>query len=119
MKELIGKHGWPTFQMVGSDGARSAWLLVQHADQDVQWQEHCLQLMKPHGATGRAHRADIAYLTDRVLVNRGMAQVYGTQFHSVAGVRKPRPIQDLEHVDERREEMGLTTLKEYAAFLDT
>jgi hypothetical protein len=75
--------------------------------------------MKPHGATGQAHRADIAYLTDRVLVNTGKPQVYGTQFQSEGGIRKPRPIRDPENVDERRNEMGLTTLAEYTEFLHT
>ena len=119
MKELVDKIGWPTIPLVGSDGARSAWLLVQHADHDVEWQEYSLQLMEAHRATGQVSRADIAYLTDRVLVNQGKSQVYGTQFHSVGGVRKPRPIQNLEHVEERRKEMGLTTLEEYTKFLDT
>ena len=67
---------------------------------------------------GQVQREDIAYLTDRVLVNEGKPQVYGTQFHRVNGERKPRPIEDAETVDERRKSMQLTTLKDYAAFMD-
>ncbi len=119
LKELVGNHGWPTVLLAGSDGARSAWLLVQHADHDPSWQQHCLQLMEAHKDTGQVSRADTAYLTDRVLVNDGKPQVYGTQFHSVGGHRRPRPIRNPERVDQRRKEMGLITLEEYTEFLHT
>lgn len=119
MKKIVEQYGWPTAPMVGSDGARSAWLLVQHADHDVEWQQRCLGLMEANRITGRVHLADIAYLTDRVLVNTGKPQVYGTQFHSEGGTRTPRPIRDVETVNERRGAMGMGTIEEYAAFLHT
>ncbi|MCH8150001.1 MAG: hypothetical protein IH987_18820 [Planctomycetes bacterium] len=40
-------------------------------------------------------------------------QLYGTQFLLMDGKNQPRPIEDPEHVDERREEMGMSTLAEY------
>jgi len=119
MKEIVAKHGWPIKAMVGMDGTRAAWLLVQHADHSVAFQRTCLTLMEAHKETGQVSRADIVYLTDRVHVNEGKPQVFGTQFHVVEGVHQPRPIRDLEKVDERRKSMGLSTLKEYAEFMNT
>lgn len=119
MKKIIEQHGWPTKAMVGADGARSAWLLVQHADHDVAFQRKCLSLMSAHKESGQVSSGDIAYLTDRVLVNEGKDQVYGTQFHVVEGVHQPRPIRDAEKVDERRKSMGLTTLEEYKKIMRT
>ncbi len=56
---------------------------------------------------------DLADLTDRVLVGQQKRQVYGTQFRVVDGKLKPQPIEDEEHVDDRRKEVGLPPLKAY------
>lgn len=119
MKQIIAKHGWPSRSMVANDGARAAWLLVQHADHDAAYQRKCLTLMKAVAADAHENRQDIAYLTDRVLVNEGKPQVYGTQFHVSGGMQQPRPIRDAEDVDKRRESMGLSTLKEYTELMHT
>ena len=119
MKQIVAKHGWPIRRMVGIDGSRAAWLLVQHADQAVGFQRKCLTMMAAHQQDGQVRREDVAYLTDRVLVNEGRPQVYGTQMHEVNGRRQPRPIRNAETVDIRRKSMQLSTLKEYIAFMDT
>ena len=58
--------------------------------------------------------ANVAYLTDRVLLAEGKKQLYGTQFTTIDGKSQPRPMEDEANVDKRRAEMGLTTLAEYA-----
>lgn len=45
LKEVVVKIGWPTASKVGSEAASAAWLLVQHADHDPEFQEYCLGLM--------------------------------------------------------------------------
>ncbi len=45
MKEILDKHGWPGKRLVGDDGAHAAWLLVQHADLDREFQKRCLKLL--------------------------------------------------------------------------
>ncbi len=57
-------------------------------------------------------RKNLAYLIDRVRVNEGSPQLYGSQFTSETGKFIPRPIENEEHVDERRREMEMGTLKE-------
>jgi hypothetical protein len=112
LRHVVEKHGWPTFTMVGKDGAHAAWLLVQHADKDRKFQRECLDLMK-NLLPNEADRKDYAYLTDRVLLAEGKKQLYGTQFHQVNGRWEPRLLEDPLGVDERRKEMGLGTLEEY------
>ena len=119
MKQIVGKYGWPIRKIVGRDGMRAAWLLVQHADHAVTFQRKCLTLMEAHMADDQVAKADIAYLADRVAVNAGKPQTYGTQGHVVEGVWRPRPIRDREHVDQRRKSVGLKTLKEYIALMHT
>lgn len=59
-------------------------------------------------AEGEVEKSSIAYLTDRVRVNRGQPQIYGTQFTIYDnGEYGPRTIEDVENVDERRREMGI------------
>jgi hypothetical protein len=110
MKELVAKHGWPGNSLVGQDAAKAAWLLVQHADKDVAFQKQCLELLEKAVKAGEASAIDHAYLYDRVAVAEQRPQRYGTQFRD----QKPQPIEDEEHVDERRTALGLGTMASYA-----
>lgn len=114
LKEIIAEHGWPGRSRVGDDGASAAWLLVQHADLDRAFQKECVALMEAAVQAGKARPADWAYLVDRVRVGEGKPQVYGTQFMQVGDQLSPQPIEDPEHVDERRAAVGLGSLANYA-----
>lgn len=112
MKSIVAEIGWPTITSVGAEVSQKAWLLVQHADHDVEFQKMCLSLMKSEGSDVDPQL--IAYLEDRVRVNEGRPQLYGTQFYTRDdGKYLPRPIEEPEHVDERRKLVGLDSLEEY------
>jgi len=119
MHEIVDEVGWPTKSKVGSDGTQAAWLLVQHADLDVPFQRRCLTLMQDQQVFDEVYAQNLAYLTDRVLVNEGKEQEYGTQFHDVDGKPQPRPIRDAKNVDKRRKAVGLSTLDEYRKLMKT
>lgn len=110
MKEIIEEIGWPTASKVGTDVAENAWLLVQHSDHDVDFQSLCLELMKQE-PDSEVKKVNVAYLEDRVRVNQGRGQLYGTQFSQEANRHIPRLIEDEENVDKRRAEMGMGTLR--------
>jgi len=116
MKEIIERSGWPSISRFGKDTAKRAWLLVQHADHDIDFQECCLGLMKSLSVE-EVDVTDIAYLEDRIRVNRGRPQLYGTQFYEKnkgdPSSYGPRQIEDLDRVDERRKSVGLESLEEY------
>jgi Family of unknown function (DUF6624) len=112
MKAVVAQHGWPGRSLVGDDGAHAAWLLVQHAE--VSFMAQCLPLMDRAVSADEASPTDYAYLLDRVRMNQGKPQVYGTQFISGAdGKLGLHPIEDPEHVDERRRAVGLPSMAEY------
>lgn len=111
MKAIVAEVGWPTISKVGQEGAHNAWLLVQHADHDVAFQAHCLELMQEVPAN-EVDQVDIAYLEDRVRVNQGRPQLYGTQFTQENDQHVPQPIEDADTVDERRAVLGLGPLSE-------
>jgi tetratricopeptide (TPR) repeat protein len=117
LREMVDEHGWPARSMVGEDGAGAAWLIVQHASADVAFQRRCLDLMEPLVEQGEVSAVDVAYLTDRVRMLEGRPQLYGTQFNNVDGKLELHPIEDAEHVDERRAMLGLEPLAEYKAQL--
>jgi hypothetical protein len=114
IKAIVGEIGWPTISRVGAEASQSAWLLVQHAAAEPAFMKLCLTLMRD-AATGDVAPANMAYLEDRLLTMEGKPQVYGTQFRIIAGGIQPFPIEDPDHVDERRARVGLETLAEHTA----
>jgi hypothetical protein len=118
MKGVVDKHGWPGKSLVGADGAQKAWLLVQHADKDPEFQKRCLKLLAEAAKKGEASPEHLAYLTDRVRVADKEKQVYGTQFHEVEGKMEPYPIEEEANVDKRRKEVGLPPLAEYRKMIE-
>jgi hypothetical protein len=87
--------------------------MIQHSDTDVAFQRAALEAMKklPPCEVVPTHRAE---LTDRVLLNEGKEQLYGTMLVRIAnGTLVPKPIEDEPNVDKRRAELGLLPLAEY------
>jgi hypothetical protein len=118
LKAIVKEHGWLGRSLVGEDGARAAWLLVQHADQDREFQKQCLELLAKAVKAKEASAVDHAYLTDRVRVAEKKKQIYGTQFQVKDGKMEPYPIEDETNVDKRRKAIGLPTLAEYRKTLE-
>ncbi|MBP6929696.1 MAG: hypothetical protein KBB77_02045 [Candidatus Moranbacteria bacterium] len=113
LKEIVAKIGWPTQSKVGEEAANAAWLLVQHADHDPEFQQQCLDLMQ-HEPDGEVRKQDRAFLEDRVRVSTGRPTLYGTQFdYDSEGKFGPVPIEDRENLNTRRKEMGLGLFEEY------
>lgn len=112
MKEIVAQYGWPGHSLVGEEGALAAWLLVQHADEDVGFQKHCLELLRTAVAAGEASAKHLAFLTDRVRVNEGKPQLYGTQLKARDGNWESADIEDVARLDERRAAVGLGPLPE-------
>jgi hypothetical protein len=116
LAEILAEHGWPTEDLVGPEAARAAWLVAQHADHQIDVQRRAFALMSEAVAAGRASRYQLAFLQDRLLVNSGRPQIYGTQIADVRdGEPVPWPCEDWEHVDERRAAAGIPPYAEYVA----
>lgn len=118
LKGIIAEKGWPGIARVDRDGAKAAWVIVQHADHDPAFQAQALALMQKASEASDADPADMALLTDRVLLAQGKPQRYGTQFAEAGdGVMELRPTEDLETLDARRTAVGLQPLAAYKAML--
>lgn len=116
LSDVIDRHGWPGFTLVGRGGAADAWLLAQHAE--LTFQTRCLDLLRAAVAAGDADPANLAYLEDRVLMRQDRPQRYGTQARAADdGTPIPYDLEDPDTVDERRQAVGLPPLAEYLALL--
>ena len=75
LRTIVTAIGWPTLRMVGSKASTAAWLLLQHSP-DIDFMEHCLELMKA-APRGEVALRDIAFLEDRYVVgHRYMARSF-------------------------------------------
>jgi hypothetical protein len=110
---MIAQHGWPGRTLVGTDGAHAAWLLAHHAIGHPALQRRALQLMRGAAAAGEVPLVEVAMLEDRIRACEGRPQRYGTLFDwDEHNELSPLPIEDAEHVDERRRAVGLGPLTE-------
>jgi hypothetical protein len=62
---------------------------------------------------GEAQPLRYAKMRDRLLVEEGKKQLYGTQWKFENSERVPQPIEQPEYVDKRRAEIGLGPLNIY------
>jgi hypothetical protein len=118
LRRIVEARGWPTHDEVGKQGGTAAWLVAQHADFDVAFQQWALAQMTAALREGQADRTEVAYLADRVAVNTGAPQVYGSQVRCRDG--KPRPATPLKRPDDiagLRHRVGMEPLREYYAEL--
>jgi len=119
LRRRILTEGFPTPEQVGRDGVNAAFLLVQHADADLAFQERVLPMIEAAYRRGTVDGQNLGLLTDRVLKARGMKQRYGTQTTMKGGHLVIDPIDDSANVDDRRAMLGLPPLKEYKRLLDS
>lgn len=117
IKQIISEYGWPKESDVGEDGAEAAWLIVQHAVLEPEFQTQCVALLQDAVDRGEAKGWFLAYLHDRVLVRKGEKQVYGTQHDMKDGRVFPFPIENPDKVNELRERLDLWSQEGHTDFL--
>ena len=110
LKEIIEEQDkWPGFSLVGIQGSRSAWLIVQHSNKEFM--EYCVPLLKDAIDIEDAFSVHYAYLIDRVLVTRGEKQLYGTRYTRGNIYDKSYwQIEDVDNLNARRELIKLPPL---------
>lgn len=115
LKQLVSIHGWPKQSHVGVEAATAAFLVSQHADFDPDFQKEALRNIALLASQGEAKLQHVAYLTDRIAVNEGRLQTYGTQGFCKNDRWTPKPIADADDVESRRSTFGLESLEHYIA----
>ena len=77
-------------------------------------------MMRAAVAKGDAEPADLALLEDRVALGEGKRQIYGSQIgrDPDTGEFYVSPLEDPDHVDERRRAVGLEPIADYVSNWD-
>lgn len=114
LKVQLKEIHWFDIPTYGAEADTAAWHLVQHADREPAFQRHMLKELEalPPGKTDRKR---IGYLWDRVAIADKRLQRYGTQGQCTdKGTWKPNEVEDPEHLDERRAQLGMKPMAEHA-----
>lgn len=119
LKDLVAREGWPTAAKVGAEAANSAFLILQHAVHDPAFQRMMLDTISQAYARGDVDGQSYALLYDRVTVQSGGKQRYGSQMQIRNGRIVFDPIEDSAKVDSLRASVGLPSLAEYRRVLDS
>ncbi|MEM6318425.1 MAG: DUF6624 domain-containing protein [Bacteroidota bacterium] len=120
LKEIFGKYSFPTRKLVGKDAMEGIFLMIQHSDGDKEWQKSQLPYIEKAVKNGDMNGQSYAYLYDRIRINGGKKQLYGTQFANVDPINKIVKLadtEDLDNLDKRRMEIGLMPIQIYREFM--
>ena len=120
LKAIIEAHGFPTAELVGEEGMHAVFILIQHADRDPEWQKAQLPYIEAAVKNGGLDGQDYAYLYDRIQVNAGKPQRYGTQFSKVDPATKTielAAVEDPDNLNQRRMEVGMMPIESYRALV--
>ncbi|MEM8682155.1 MAG: DUF6624 domain-containing protein [Pseudomonadota bacterium] len=117
IKQALESYDWIDIKRFGEAASNQAWLLAQHADTDVAFQADALDRMAAYLDSGGVSKRNYAYLWDRVAVNQGRLQRYGTQPESgcVDGQLTLKPSEDPDNLDARRQAMGMGPVADHLA----
>jgi Family of unknown function (DUF6624) len=116
VRAIFKASGVPTRSSVGPEAARQFVVMVQHQPPDLR--RAVLPKLREHVDRGEADPADYAMMFDRAQVDDGKPQRYGANFTCQAdGTLGPSPIEDAEHLDVRRAEIGLLPMRLYTRLL--
>lgn len=112
--DVIEKNGWLGINEVGELANQTLWLVIQHAPLEIQ--KKYLPLLEKSVNKGESKARYLAFLQDRILMREDKKQIYGTQ--SLWDKEKKKnviwPITDYKTVNQRRKEVGLESIEDYA-----
>ena len=120
LKEIFKEYGFPTKKLVGKDAMQGIFLMIQHSDGDKEWQKSQLPNIERAVKDGDMNGESYAYLYDRIKINSGEKQLYGTQFAYVDPINKTVELadtEDLDNLDNRRMEIGMMPIQMYKEFM--
>jgi hypothetical protein len=120
LREIFAEYGFPNREMIGRRAMRGVFLIIQHADGDPDWQSEQLPAIERAVRNGDLDGQQFAYLYDRIQVNAGEPQRYGTQFIRVDAENRTLELATVAapaYLDERRREIGLMPIEMYKRFM--
>lgn len=115
IKNLYKKYGYLGYKEVGETASNDFWISIQHADNDIIFQKEMLAELKKEISKNNAGKVEYAMLEDRVNVNTGKKQRFGTQvtYNSIGQATPKNGLIDSVNIELIRKEFDLPSFREY------
>jgi len=114
---ILKEFGWPTASLAGADGAKAAFFLLRNSA-SPQLQFDLLPVVTAAVKQEEIARPEFASYIDRLRLNAGLKQMFGTQATILDGMLVLYPIEVQQQVDERRKAYQLPPLADYLHYLE-
>lgn len=118
LRDYLEDHPWPCRETVGPVADDAAFLLVQHADDDLGFQREVLGELEDLADENRTDPENFAFLYDRVAINEGNPQRFGTQGDCTEDGWQMNDVEEPDSLDERRAEVELMPIDSYRQLVD-
>lgn len=109
---ILEKCGFPQADEVNSTSYNAIFLVLQHSPGPLMG--HYYREVEKAVAAGKINRSTFALMQDRLLMDFGYKQVYGTQIRN----NQLYELQDPDHVNQRRAEVGLGPIETYVQYFN-
>jgi hypothetical protein len=117
---ILDSMGYPKRHEYGDSAGLATFFVIQHAN--IKYQQKYLPLFEQAAKDGEIEWKNVVYMIDRVRLEKGQKQLYGTQIQPVKDTvtgyltdkAKIAPIEDEENVNERRAKVGLGSIEQEA-----
>jgi VWFA-related protein len=113
---ILKQHGWPSAALVGREGVDAAFYVLRNSA-EAQLKIDLNSVILAAAEAGEISRPDFAGYVDRLRLEAGLKQVFGTQATILDGFLVLFPIEAESNVDTRRKQYELPPLADYLRFL--
>jgi hypothetical protein len=104
---IVEKCGMPTLNEVTQKHMTAIWVGLQHTNKE--YRKKYFPLVEQAVKNGDLSKEQYALMKDRILMEEGKPQIYGSQIKN----DKLYKLENPETVNERRKEMGMGTIEDY------
>jgi len=113
VKKILDERGWLGADVIGGKGTQALFLVIQHSNLEIQ--DKYLPMMREAVSKGSACASMLAFLEDRVALEKNEKQIYGSQIgqNPETGEYYLQPLIDPDNVDKRRADVGLDSIQNY------
>ena len=118
LKGIVQEHGWPTIRLVGIKASQAAETILNHSP-DHGFQRELIPKLIGMVEQDEILGHDLAHIIDKVMLSEGKPQLFGTVFRFEGEFMIMEPVQDPEHLDERRARYVLPPMKEYLKMMQS
>lgn len=107
VENIISRYGWLGKSKIGELANSTLFMVIQHA-QDNRVREKFYPLLEESVNEGESRPSDLAAMKDRILIQNGQPQIYGTQYDHSGQLL---PVENIKDLNKRCRRVGLKKIK--------